>query len=102
MARYRKKPVAVDAFQYTGDREAFSEWINQFDPPPEFWSGIRGNTSHLAIRTLDISRPSLSAANCAISVIMPWPISAAALLITSEPSRCISNTTPACTSYPKR
>ena len=27
MARFRKKPVVIDAFQWMGDPDAFSEWL---------------------------------------------------------------------------
>ncbi len=57
--------------------------------------------SALITRTADIPTPSLSAVNCATTVTIPWPISAAPLLTSTEPSRCISTRMPAWSARPR-
>ncbi len=56
MPRYRKKPIEVDAFQYTGDRMTLFEWGAQFDPPAGFGVLVEAEVPGVApvIRTLVI------------------------------------------------
>lgn len=52
MSRYCKKPIEVDAFQYTGDQKALFEWGDQFNPPPLFCRRTQCGMP-LAIHTLE-------------------------------------------------
>lgn len=55
VARFRKKPVAIEAIQYTGDPASayeISEWAHA-GFPPEAGAIILNNVTHLSVRTLE-------------------------------------------------
>lgn len=55
MSKYRKKPVIIDAFKWTGDRDQTEDtvWINNAMKQGILSIGLIGESTHMFIETLE-------------------------------------------------